>query len=101
LLFFPKHGKAGTYVGSLRSAISHRDFAEPDLVKPLHKAAAKAIGEGKGRAAMGAGGDELKFTGIVNAALEGHGAGEYALGDMDPKENVSISTMIENRALCG
>jgi len=60
----------------------------PHFVKPLDKAAAKAIGEERGGAAIGAGGDELKFTGTVNAVVDGHGAGEYTLGDMGPKENV-------------
>ena len=41
----------------------------PHLLKPLDKAAPKAIGEEKGRAAIGAGGDELQFTGTVNAGV--------------------------------
>ena len=43
----------------------------PHLLQPLDKAAPKAIREEKGRATIGAGGDELEFTGTVNAASEG------------------------------
>jgi hypothetical protein len=57
----------------------------PHLAKPLDKA--KAIREGKRPAAIGAG-DELKFTGAVNAVVEGHGAGEYTLDGARPEENV-------------
>ena len=60
----------------------------PHLVKPLDKAAPKAIREEKRRAAIGAGGDELEFTGTVNAVVEGHGAGEYTLDGAGPEENV-------------
>ena len=38
------------------------------------------MGEEKGRAATGAGGDELEFTAAVNAVLEEHGAEEYTSG---------------------
>ncbi|MGD0222413.1 MAG: hypothetical protein ABSF71_08745 [Terriglobia bacterium] len=45
----------------------------PHLVKPLDKAVPKAIREEKWRAAIGGGGDELEFTGTVNAVAEGQG----------------------------
>jgi hypothetical protein len=38
--------------------------------------------------ATGAGGDDREFTGAKDAVVEGHAAGEYALGGMGPKENV-------------
>jgi len=58
----------------------------PHLVKPLDKA--KAIREEKWRAAIGAGGDELEFTGTVNAVVKGHGAGEHTLDGAWSEENV-------------
>jgi hypothetical protein len=58
----------------------------PRLVKPLDKA--KAIREEKGRAAIDAGGDELKFPGAVNAVVEEHGAGGYTLDGAGPEDNV-------------
>ena len=36
------------------------------------------------RAAIGAGGDELKFTGAVDTIVKGHGAGEYTRGGVGP-----------------
>ena len=45
----------------------------PHLLKPLDKAVPKAIREEKWRAAIGGGGDELEFTGTVNAVAEGQG----------------------------
>ena len=41
----------------------------PHLLKPLDKAAPKAIREEKWRAAIGAGGDEWEFTGTVYAVV--------------------------------
>jgi hypothetical protein len=58
----------------------------PHLVKPLDKA--KAIREEKWRAAIGAGGEELEFTGTVNAVVKGHGAGEHTLDGARSEENV-------------
>ena len=49
----------------------------PHLVKPLDKAAPKAIGDEKGCTPIGAGGDELEFPRTVNAVVEGHGAAEH------------------------
>jgi hypothetical protein len=60
----------------------------PHLLKPLDQAAPQALREEKWRAAIGAGGNELKFTGTVNAVVEGHGAGEYTLDGAGPEENV-------------
>jgi hypothetical protein len=60
----------------------------PHLVKPLDKAAPKAISEEKERTAIGAGGDELEFPGTVNAVVEGHGAGEYTRDGARSEEKV-------------
>jgi hypothetical protein len=60
----------------------------PHLFKPLDKAPPKAIGEEEGRAAIGARGNELQFTGTVSAVVEGHGAEEYALDSTEAGENV-------------
>ncbi len=57
------------------------------LLEPLDKAAPKTIREEKGRAAVGAGRDELEFTGTVYAMIEGHGAEEYTLDGAGPEEN--------------
>jgi hypothetical protein len=65
------------------------------LGKPLDKA--KEIREEKGRAPIGADGDELKFTWAVNAVVEGHGAGEYTLDGARPEENApSGNRRVEN-----
>ena len=58
----------------------------PQFVTPLDKAI--AVQKELSRAATDAGGDELKFTGAVNAVVEGHRAGEYTLGGVQPKVNV-------------
>jgi hypothetical protein len=69
----------------------------PHLFKPLDKAAPKALGEEKGRAAISAGSDELELTGTVNTVVERHGAEEYtrdgaagqkraSLRETDPKK---------------
>jgi hypothetical protein len=58
------------------------------LLKALDKAALKTIREENRRAAVGAGGNELEFTGTVKALVDGHGAGEYTLGSAGPEENV-------------
>ena len=60
----------------------------PHFVKPLDKAAPKAVLKEKWRAAIGAGSDELEFTGTVNAVIERHGGGEYTLGCAVPEEDV-------------
>jgi hypothetical protein len=75
-------------LGHQNPADQHEMQFLPHLVKPLDKAAPKAIGEEKGRAVIGAGGDELEFTGTVNAVVEGHGGGEYTLYGVGPEENV-------------
>ncbi len=60
----------------------------PDFLQPVDKPGSKAIRKEKGRAAICADGDELVFTGIVNAMVEGHGAGEYTLDGAGAEENV-------------
>ena len=38
--------------------------------------------------AIGAGGDELEFSGTVDRVVEARDAGEYTLGDVGARENV-------------
>ncbi len=60
----------------------------PQLFEPLDKAAPKALGEEKGRAAIGASGGELKLTGTLDTLVERHGAEEYTRDDAGPAGNV-------------
>jgi hypothetical protein len=43
-----------------------------------------------------AGGDELEFTGSVNAVVEGHGAGEHTLDAAGPERNVPSGSQTPN-----
>ena len=47
----------------------------PHFLKALDKTATESVGEEECRATIGAAGDELQFTGTVDALLERHGAG--------------------------
>ena len=64
----------------------------PHLFQSLDKAAAKAVGKEERRPSIGAGSNELEFTGSVNAVIERHGGGEYTLRHPAPEENVPSGT---------
>ena len=59
----------------------------PQPLEPSDKAAAKTLGEEKGRAPIGAGGDKLQFSGAVKALVERHAGGEYTRAKAPPGES--------------
>ena len=62
-------------------------ISSPQPLEPSDKAAAKTRGEKKGRAPIGAGGDELQLSRAVRALVERHAAGEYTRAKALPEES--------------
>ncbi len=74
-------------VGHQHPADEQKFHLLPQPLEPSDKAAAKTLGEEKGRAPIGAGGDKLQFSRAVKALVERHAGGEYTRAKAPPGES--------------